>query len=284
LAIATNLQMRSSNELSDLSDIALLRDDEIDLATAALRLAMLEYPRLDIASNLGEIDRLGERAAVLSESSESESRLLGLDKALFAEADFRGNERHYYDPRNSYLNEVLGRRLGIPITLSVLYIAVAERIGLDVEGIAFPGHFFVAHRSDGGVEYVDPFHCGARLDEADLSKFAYQANHDGTVSADMLRPAPRRLILVRMLRNLHAIYARANDAWRVIGCLDRILQIVPEEIEALGERGIALARLGEFSRARADLERYLSSVPEGPGATAASEALAALRLTIAMRN
>jgi regulator of sirC expression with transglutaminase-like and TPR domain len=277
--------MRHRHDLIDLSDIGEQSDDEIDLAAASLRLAMFEYPTLDVAAHLSELDRYADRALALVDQVDSQSALRGVDAALFDEAGFRGNAEHYYDPRNSYFNDVLRRKLGIPITLSIVYMEVARRIGLRVDGVAFPGHFFCVHRTGRDVEYIDPFDRGTRLDANARERLAGRTLPKGTtVSSDMLRPAPRRLVLIRVLRNLHAIYSKANDAGRVVAVLDRLLQIHPGDLEALHERGTALQRLGELSRARSDLEAYLELSSNKDGNESATKTLAAVRRSLADRN
>jgi regulator of sirC expression with transglutaminase-like and TPR domain len=273
------------SELADLSDIGALRDEEIDLARSVLRIALLEYPTLDLGGPLAELDRLAERARSLATAHDPESLLRGVDLALFDEAGFHGNSERYYDPRNSFFNEVLRRRTGIPITLSIVYIEVACRLGLRVDGVAFPGHFFVAHRIGRRVEYVDPFDNGARLDREARERLGARALPQGhSVTREMLRAAPRRLILIRVLRNLYSIYAKAGDSARVAAVLDRLLQLAPGDLEARRERGNALFRLGQLSRARADLEAYLEEVSAGDGHDQALKTLASLRRALASFN
>jgi regulator of sirC expression with transglutaminase-like and TPR domain len=273
------------HNLADLGDLIGTPDESIDLARSALRIAMFEYPSLDLEANLAELERLARRAEALAEARDPSSRLRGVDAALFAEAGFRGNADQYYDPRNSLLNAVLSRRLGIPITLSVVYIEVARRLGLEVDGVAFPGHFFVAHRVGRRVEYIDPFDGGARLDAAAREQLGRRALPDGhSVSPEMLRPAPRRLILIRMLRNLYSIYAKGRDDARLVAVLDRLLQISPGDLEALRERGNARHRLGDLTRARVDFESYLAAAPGGEAFDDASRALSDVRRSLADRN
>jgi regulator of sirC expression with transglutaminase-like and TPR domain len=277
--------MTHRHDLINLSDIGEQSDEEIDLATACLRIVMFDYPTLDVAAHLSELDRLADRALALADQVDAGSTLRGVDAVLFDEAGFRGNAERYYDPRNSFFNEVLKRKLGIPITLSIVYIEVARRIGLRVDGVAFPGHFFCVHRSGRHVEYIDPFDKGARLDANARDELARRAFPEGrSITPEMLHPAPRRLLLVRLLRNLYSIYAKANDAARVVAVLDRLLQVQPGDLEALRERGNAYQRIGELARARADLEAYLDFSSNTDGTASATKALAEVRRSLADRN
>jgi regulator of sirC expression with transglutaminase-like and TPR domain len=269
--------------LIDLSDVGALRDDEIDLGRTCLRVAMFEYPRLDVDACVAEIDRLAERSEALARSLDG-GALRGVDAALFAEAGFRGNAERYYDPRNSFLNDVLRRRLGIPITLSIVYIEVARRAGLAVDGVAFPGHFFVAHRTAERTEYIDAFAGGTRLDLAARRRLARAVLPDGDVPPRLLTPPSRRSIVVRMLRNLHGIYAKAGDHGRVVATLDRILQVAPDEVEPLRERSAARLRLGDLAGALEDVDSYLARASGDANHESARELLGEVRRALAARN
>jgi regulator of sirC expression with transglutaminase-like and TPR domain len=247
---------------SDLSDLASVEDGEIDLGLAALRLALSEYPWLDLERSLAEIDRLALRAAAHATGSDDAGLMEGLDLALFEEAGYRGNVSSYYDPRNSYLNDVIERRIGIPITLSILYMEVGRRIGLNLMGIGLPGHFLVGHRVNGELMLVDPFSEGAKVDREECERLVDEAF--GGINGfheDMLAPVSNRHILVRMLTNLKGIYARADDLRRAVRAMDRILQLEPTHVGELRDRGIALLQLNEPRRAIRDLEAYLATQP-----------------------
>lgn len=170
-------------------------DDEIDLATCALLIAERERPGLDIAGTLRRLDELAAEVRAAGGTLEALLRVLFVDHGL------RGNEDDYYDPRNSDLEQVLSRGLGIPITLAVVMIEVARRAGLDVQGVSYPGHFLCVATTPGGKVYLDPFRGGRRLEERTLDRAH-------------LATAGKRAILTRMLTNLRAIHAQRRDAER----------------------------------------------------------------------
>jgi regulator of sirC expression with transglutaminase-like and TPR domain len=242
---------------ADLSDLAAAGDDDIDLALSALRIAMIDYPQLEPSIWLLELDRLAERARRLAPGTSPDALLRGLDAALFAEGGFHGNVAAYYDPRNSFLNDVLERRQGIPITLSVVYVEVGRRLGLPVAGVAFPGHFLVSYFGTAPAEIIDPFHCGTRLDESACLELLHNATgSSGALTREMLAPATHRQILMRMLNNLKMTYMKKGDLVRAVGTMDRILQISPGEVAQFRDRGLAFFQLGDSKRALRDLKAY----------------------------
>jgi regulator of sirC expression with transglutaminase-like and TPR domain len=270
---------------SDLSDLAGLDDRGIDLALAALRIATIEYKQLDARRWLAELDDLAARARDLAPADDEESLLEGVDDALFREAGFHGNDAAYYDPRNSFLNDVLARRTGIPITLSVVYIEVARRAGVRVEGIGFPGHFLVGYY--GGTEpvVIDPFRSGARLTHADLEALLGQVTgNDGPLPPSMLRPVSRRQLLLRMLNNLKLIYTERNDFGRAVAVTGHIMQLEPGELIERRDRGLLLLQLGDARAALRDLETYAAADPEGPEIAAVRDAIATARRLLAQLN
>lgn len=204
-------------------------DEEIDLAAAALLIAEVEYPGLDIAHYLSVLDGMAEGARRVAQR-----RGVGLVEAmnghLFDELGFVGNDADYYDPRNSFLNEVIDRRVGIPITLSVIYLEVARRLGLELVGISFPGHFLVGEPVGGGMRYLDPYHGGIALQRHDLEERLARALGGTTqLSPEHLAPAPKRQILTRMLNNLRGIYHRMGDIDRQLGVLERLAILNPHD-------------------------------------------------------
>jgi regulator of sirC expression with transglutaminase-like and TPR domain len=214
---------------------ALAAQSEPNLEESALWLAAEEYPALDVHACLARFDALAAEARpALAGAASGAERIARLNRFLFVECGFRGNRDDYYDPRNSYLNEVLERRTGIPISLSAVYLAVGRRLGLDVRGISFPGHFLVKCVCAEGELVIDPFErtvldleaCQRRLDAALPAPV--------TLRPDVhLRAAGSREILLRMLANLKRIYAERRDLERTLACCDRILLLDPD---APGER------------------------------------------------
>ena len=203
---------------------------------------------------------------VASRSAEEQVQLVS--SHLYEDLGFRGNEQDYYDPKNSLLPDVLDRRLGIPITLALVYCEVARRAGVRARGVSFPGHFLVrvdaAGREDAPVA-VDPFFGGRRLDEPGLQKLLERASPaQKLVISEHLAPASPKTMLVRMLINLKWIYATRGDFARALLALDRIICLTPDSVPALRERGLLAVRLGAVEAARADLRAFSSSCPRRP--------------------
>ncbi|MCA1620079.1 MAG: transglutaminase-like domain-containing protein [Acidobacteria bacterium] len=230
------------------------------------------------------MDEMGEEARSRADGWGG-SRVGALNRYLFDELGFAGNEADYYDPRNSMLHQVLGRRKGIPITLSVVYAEVGRRAGLRVEGLGLPGHFIVRAREGGGEwVLVDPFNgrqtdqeeCQARLDLIYEGKIALEDAH--------LRPVGARAILVRMLGNLKAVYARARLYRRALAAVERILLLTPQDLEERRDRGMLLAQLGRLPEAVVETQLYLNLAPEAPDADSVSEQLTRMRVKQAMLN
>jgi regulator of sirC expression with transglutaminase-like and TPR domain len=240
-------------------------DGEFDLAEAALLLATDEYPVLDVAAYLARLDALSDSVRNrLHESASVQAKLAALNEVLFTEERFTGNTDEYYDPRNSFLNEVLDRRLGIPITLSIVYLAVGRRAGLPLDGVSFPGHFLVKLPIDDGVIVLDPYSGGVSLNEDELigllQRVAGEVERAPMSLVQLLATAGKRDILARMLRNLKAIYVRQNDWPKALSAVQRIL-LVSEAVEEVRDRGLIYQRLECFRAAVIDYERYLTLSP-----------------------
>lgn len=202
-------------------------DDEIDLAAAALLIAEVEYPGLDVAHYVSVLDAWAESART-QPGAAAPPGTAELNGYLFEELGLRGNDEEYYDPRNSFLNEVIDRRIGIPITLCIIYMEVGRRLGLDLEGVAFPGHFLVRWKTDGGDQLIDPYHKGVVLEEDELeSRLKQVLGGSAELGPEHLPTASKRQILTRMLNNLRGIYQRQGDAAREQGCLERLLILNP---------------------------------------------------------
>jgi regulator of sirC expression with transglutaminase-like and TPR domain len=207
---------------------------------------------------------------------------------MYGPLGFRGNEQDYYDPKNSLLPDVLDRRLGIPITLALVYCEIARRVGVRARGVSFPGHFLVRvdppGRDDAPVA-VDPFFGGRRLEKYDLQKLLERASpSQELVMAEHLAPASARTMLVRMLINLKWIHATRGDFARALLALDRIICLTPDSVPALRERGMLAARLGAVEAARADLSRLLELVPQAPDANTIRQRLEELRAKASVLN
>ncbi len=240
-------------------------DEDLDLLTGALLIARDAYPGLDLDA---QKRRLGLLAAPLAGRGLERAPLLmqaaAIGEYLYDTCGFRGNREDYYDPRNSFVNEVIERRLGIPLTLAVVYIEVARRIGVRARGIGFPGHFLVRVEDPDRDEavIVDPFGAGAVLDRDDLQALLRQG--DGgrlELSLSMLTPTPTRHVLARMLMNLRGIYATRGDYPRLLLVLDRLIDLIPDVANEVRDRGLLWAKLGAPQAAIDDLNRYLETLP-----------------------
>jgi regulator of sirC expression with transglutaminase-like and TPR domain len=245
-------------------------DEQIDLAEGALLIARHVGDEFEIDRCLASIEDLAERLRGRIGPHDSQpQRILALNRFLFEEQGFAPNVEDYFDPRNSFLGQVLERRLGIPISLSLVYIEVGHRIGLALQGVSFPGHFLVKCRLEQGVVVLDPYCGGISLTLEDLQQRLRDAR-GGEVSraivAGMLVSAHKREILARMLRNLKAIYLERRDDAHALAALDWIVLLQPGESAEVRDRGLVHLRLECLRAALADLERYLELAPEAPDA------------------
>jgi regulator of sirC expression with transglutaminase-like and TPR domain len=258
---------------------ALVARPTIPLAEAALAVAEEEYPRLDAGQYVAVLDQLAAAVAARLPAHRTVADCLRqLRAVLFDDAGYRGNQEHYYDPRNSFLNEVIDRRLGIPITLSILYIEVASRIGLPVQGVGFPGHFLVKCAAGGREVFIDPFHggealsaddCVARLQARSTARTEFDPRHLDAVGAPQ--------ILTRLLHNLKRIYVEAGDDVRALWVVDRLLLVSPDDMTEKRDRGLVCARLGHASIAARDLAAYLANAPGAADREEIAALLAQLR-------
>lgn len=206
-------------------------DDEIDLAAAALLVAEVEYPGLDVAHYLALLDGMADAVRKRASPPTRPLILQALNHHLYEELGFRGNEEDYYDPKNSFLNEVIDRRVGIPITLSVIYLEVGRRVGLALDGVSFPGHFLVQYRGDDDANVViDPYHGGIVLEREELEDRLKRAlGQETALTAEHLQLASKRQILTRLLNNLRGIYQRGGEHERERGVLERLAILNPQD-------------------------------------------------------
>ncbi|MGI8560512.1 MAG: SirB1 family protein [Luteimonas sp.] len=270
--------MRTPFALPDWNSLARLDDESLPLLGSALLIARDEYPDLDpdlydtllqahTAHLRGEIDALEHWPL----------KMQAINRLLFEELGYAGNHDEYYDPRNSYINEVFDRRLGNPISLALVQMEVARRLGVPLDGVSFPGHFLVRLPVDDGVLVMDPFNRGRPLDADELRQRARP--HLGGDAPDddalhqILHPASHRAILMRVLRNLHGVYSDAADWERAMRCADRILKLSPDDLDALRDRGMGYLELGHRHGARQDLGLYLQRNPRAPDAASVRESL-----------
>lgn len=252
-------------------------EEELDLAEAALLIAQEEHPEIDVAAYLRQLDALAAAVrARLTESPAPTEIIQELNAQLFREEGLSGNESEYYDPRNSFLNEVLDRKRGIPITLSVVYLEVGRRLGLPLVGVGFPGHFLVKYASAAGDLVLDPFAGGISLTRAELEQRLRKMYGEGnpflSQISQLLTSTSKKEILVRMLRNLKGIYLQQGDFTRALAVLDRVLLVAPDLAMEIRDRGAVHQRLGHLQAAVQDFRRYVQMAPNAED----SEAIRAL--------
>ena len=264
---------------------ALVQSDEaFHLFEAAVCLGQDEYPGLDVQRVLSEVDALQERLRRrLPADAPAMHRLRLLNHFFFQDLHFGGNLNHYYDPDNSYLHKVIERRRGIPVSLAVLWLELAQGLGLAAHGVGFPGHFMVKVNLPQAQVVIDPF-SGQSLsrEELQLRLEAWRSSHGlpGTSELPLghyLQAMPAREILARMLRNLKEIHRTQSDWARLVAVEDRLLVLLPQAWDEYRDRGLAQAELGLLAPAVQDLEIYLGRSGEGDDASAITERVAALR-------
>jgi regulator of sirC expression with transglutaminase-like and TPR domain len=285
-----SLQRRYNGPV-DFRDYARTHDEGLDLLTGALLIARDAHPALDFAEQRARLDDLAKPLAgrgLAGLPPTVQARLLS--DYLYVVSGFHGAKADYYNPSNSFVNEVLERRTGIPITLAVVYIEVARRLGVDASGVGFPGHFLVrvaarsldpaAQRNEPVI--IDPFNQGRLLNEAALEALLRRSNVRAPLSAEMLEPARTRHVVARMLMNLRGIYATRGDTSRLLVVLDRLIDLMPDLTSELLERAALYERLGAPAAALSDLRRYLDVDPAGEGALEAARSIARLAKAAAL--
>ena len=265
------LAVRNLEAARRLRRLVELNADAGSLAEGALLIAQEHFPDLDIDHYLARLDTLGAMLnARIPEDAGEVERILALNRFLFDEQGFGPNQDDFADPRNSFLNEVLERRTGIPITLSIVYIEVGRRIGLALDGLSFPQHFLVKCALPEGSAVLDPFLAGASLsiDELQRRLGALRLGHRPSRAevAALLIAASRREILVRVLRNLKAVYLGAEQYGDALVAADRIVMLTPTVAVELRDRGWLYHRLDCFGAALVDYRRYLELAPSAADA------------------
>ena len=245
-----------------------LRDEKskVPLDLAALEMASIEFPGLEVEPCLARLDGYAEEIRrQLAGNASGLEYIRAANEYLFDVLQFRGNAEEYYDPRNSCLNSVLMRRLGIPITLSVVYIEVSRRLNRTVYGVGLPGHFVVAYEDTGSRYWIDPFHNGRILSFDDCNALAQQtAGVNLRANPAVLAPVNKQQILVRMLSNLKAIYLRGEAFDKARQVLDLLIYAMPDYAEEYRQRGIVLMKQQNHRAAKQDLETYLRLEPNAP--------------------
>lgn len=278
--------MTKEEARSQFAEIVSRHETALELDRAALLIAAVEYPSLDVEEYLAELDAFADMARARDDVfADPLTRVRRLSNLLFDELRFRGNAGNYYDARNSFLNDVIDRRLGLPITLSVLMIEIGRRIGLKLFGVGMPGHFMAKYADDEQEIFVDPFHGGRIVNEErchDMISEMYQGQMKFHPS--FLYAVGKKQILARMLQNLKGIYSRAKDHHKTLGVIEQVLLINPEAVSEIRDRGLIWFALGKYSQARMDLEEYLRRAPQADDAGEIKNRLIQLRQKQAQLN
>lgn len=251
----------------------------IDLAEAALLIAKEEYPTLEVGRYLSSLDAMAAEIRDRVGCAEDPHRLIaGLGDYLFREQGFRGNADDYYDPRNSFLNDVLDRRTGIPITLSALYMEVGRRLGFRLHGVGMPGHFLVKYVGPDEEIVIDPFNGGAIVSSADCQRILDRI-YEGKLAFEprFLAALGTRQVLVRMLNNLKAIYFGTQAYAKALSVVERLLILEPEAPTGIRDRGLLLSQLKRYPEAMAELGQYLKLAPAAEDAQAIRDHLRSIR-------
>ncbi len=281
-----NFFMTKEEARAQFTEIVACDEDKLELDRAALLIAAEEYPRLNVEEYLSLLDEFGEQARARDDFFANPlNRVMRLSNMLFDEFEFRGNVGNYYDARNSFLNDVVDRRIGIPITLSVLMIEVARRTGLKLFGVGMPGHFIVKYIDDEQEIFADPFH-GGRIVNEDRCRQMVEEMYSGQMPfhPSFLRAVTKKQILTRMLQNLKGVYSQARDHFKTLGLTERALLITPDSATEIRDRGLSCFALGRYVEARADFETYLHREPQADDAARIKSLLAQLRQRQAQLN
>lgn len=276
----------SQQPLQRLADALRAEEDDLDPGHLALLLAACHYPGLDIRPYLMRLDDLAARARARLGRGRAPKRVIAaINETLFQEEGFTGNTEDYYDPRNSFLNDVLDRKTGIPITLSVVYLSVAHRLDQPIFGVGLPLHFIVKYVSSKGDILIDPFHRGEILTR-DACRERIERAYGGPITfrESYLDVVPLRMILYRMLNNLKFIYLRRGDLPRVGQVLDEMLVVRPESLGDIRDRGLLLLEERRWTAAIRYLSRYLKENPGAADADLVRERVQAAQVERARRN
>ena len=255
-----------------------LPDHKISLAEAALQIALDEYPELDISHYKNLLKGWSDLMNAKFSRKRARNQLEEINEWFFNEMNFTGNIENYYDPRNSFLNDVIDRRTGIPITLSVIYLEMAWASGLAAAGIGFPGHFLVRVIDDANPIYIDPFHKGNIMTAEECAEFLNEIT-EGELEFDQkfLSAVNKKEIIVRMLRNLKRVYLEMSNYSKLIKILDHLVVITAGEAEEIRDRGIIYYQMKAFKNALHDFETFLSMSPDSEDAEVIQQYLQILR-------
>jgi regulator of sirC expression with transglutaminase-like and TPR domain len=262
-------------------------DEKIDLVRAALTIAWTEYPDLELESYVARVDELAHRVeARITEVGDDAETIAALNHVLFQEAGLRGNREDYYDPRNSFLNDVLDRGLGIPITLALIYMEVGRRLGFPLFGVGMPGHFLLKHYDiDGRETLIDCFNGGDILTAQDCQRRLDEIySGQMTLRPEFLFAVSRRQILTRILNNLKTVHLSTRNFKKALPIVDLVLVIYPRSPEDVRQRALLRYSLGQNKGAAEDLEEYLKMSPDASDADEIRQTALSLRRMLALMN
>ncbi|MCI0612238.1 tetratricopeptide repeat protein [bacterium] len=259
-------------------NLAAQPDHKISLAEAALQIALDEYPELDISHYKNLLKGWSTSMNAKFSRKRIRNQLEEINQWLFREMSFTGNIENYYDPRNSFLNDVMDRRTGIPITLSIIYLEMAWALGMSAAGVGFPGHFLVRVMDDAKPVYIDPFHQGNIMTAQECVEFLNEIT-EGELKFDQkfLSAVNKKEIIVRMLRNLKRIYIEMSNYSKLINILDHLVVITAGEAEEIRDRGIIYYQMKAFKNALHDFETFLSIAPDSEDAEVIQQYLQVLQ-------
>jgi regulator of sirC expression with transglutaminase-like and TPR domain len=253
--------MKMFDPIQDFARLMQRAEEEFNLDEAALLIARTEYPDLHVADQLGRLDALAFRLEC-DPARPAIENIESMNTVLFKEEQFRGNEEEYDDPRNSYLNEVLDRKVGIPISLSLIYIEVARRRGLPVMGVGFPGHFLVKYRTGLDEILLDPYNRGGILTRHDCKELLKaQFGDEAQLKREYFAASTRKQILARMVNNLKGSYVRRHDFTRVLTMIHLALVLDPESSQEIHDRGMMYFLMRRYKEAQVDFKTYLDLTP-----------------------
>jgi regulator of sirC expression with transglutaminase-like and TPR domain len=262
-------------------------DEKIDLIRSALTIARTEYPDVNVESYVTRVDELARSAASrIGDIGDPRDVIAALNYALFREAGIQGNRDAYYDPRNSFINEVLDRRLGIPITLALIYMEVGRRLGFPLFGVGMPGHFLLKHYDiDGSETIIDCFNGGDILSAQDCQRRLDEIySGQMTLRPEFLFAVSRRQMLTRILNNLKTVYLSARNFRKALPIVDLVLVIYPRSPEDVKQRALLRYSLGQSRGAADDLEAYLKMSPEASDADEIRQTALSIRRMLALMN
>lgn len=252
------------------------QEEQIDLAKAALYIAQEEYPDLDVEEYLNALDTMADEVKdFLPEELYPLKIINRINQYLYSDLGFKGNKNDYYNPHNSFLNDVIDRRTGIPISLALVYLEITKRLDFPMVGIGMPGHFLIRPTFEGAGIFVDAFNQGEVLFEQDCEELLSKVYQQPVkLQAGFLEPVTNRQFLARILTNLKFIYLNQQQLKKSLAIIEWLLLLFPNSANELRDRGLLLYQLGDKHKARQDLELYLAMVPNASDASAIRQFLA----------